>query len=359
LDKKVLFYAINGLGLGHLTRLIAIARQMEKQDSTIKPIFLTSSEACQVLYKHNIPYFKMPSKNLASEANMKISDLSMMYQLMMSNLINTFRPRALVVDTFPLGSLNDLFGILGGKLRVKKIYVHREQRPEKMTQARIAVQNFYDLVITPHKKGSAKIPVPDEEKLFWAGNILVREKDELLSKAEVLDTLNLPKDKKIVYLTLGGGGDPTDDANINDVIDIISQREDMHIVIAKAPLCRKTFKSRENITVIDWYPVIELMNAFDIAISGAGYNTFHELLFCGVPSIFIPKLRMYDDQEKRALEAERHNACFCLKEENIRFDLSHMIDELLLNREFFSENAQKLVPRNGAELAAEKILELI
>jgi UDP-N-acetylglucosamine:LPS N-acetylglucosamine transferase len=42
------------------------------------------------------------------------------------------------------------------------------------------------------------------------------------------------------------------------------------------------------------------MPALDFAISATGRNTFNELLACGIPAIFIPKVRGYDDQYRRA-----------------------------------------------------------
>lgn len=39
-------------------------------------------------------------------------------------------------------------------------------------------------------------------------------------------------------------------------------------------------------------------------ISAAGYNSFHEILFHGIPAIFVPQMAAYmDDQERRALAA--------------------------------------------------------
>jgi hypothetical protein len=96
------------------------------------------------------------------------------------NLINTYNPVAMVVDTFPVGSLDDLLGVLSIRTNMKKIFIHREQKD--MSKQKVGLQNFYNLVVTPHLENTTKIPVPKGKKLVWAGNIIVREKEELFSR---------------------------------------------------------------------------------------------------------------------------------------------------------------------------------
>lgn len=358
MKKRVLFYAVNGLGLGHLTRLLAIARQMMVLDPDVQPIFFTSSEACHVLHKHGIPYFKVPSKNLAKVGAMSIANLEAMYQHTMLGLLNTYRPAMMVVDTFPTGSLNDLVGVLATRRRMKKVFVHREMRPEKMTAERIVMQSFYDLVVAPHIEGTAKIPVPDERKLFWAGNIMVRERSELLDRLEARRVLGVPANKQVLLLSLGGGGDKTTQDDYRRILRILSERRDIHVVLTKDLL--RTFSldvDSSQVTVVHHYPLMELMNGFDVAISAAGYNTFHELMHCGVPTVFVPKMRGYDDQHKRAESAEHAGAGLVLVPSWIEQGLESRVQRLLASRASFSEAAMRLVPENGARLAAARMLQ--
>jgi hypothetical protein len=53
--------------------------------------------------------------------------------------------------------------------------------------------------------------------------------------------------------------------------------------------------------VRDVYPQVGYLNAFDIAISSAGYNAVHELVPAGVPSLFVANTSTRtDDQETRS-----------------------------------------------------------
>jgi len=355
--KNVLFYAVNGLGMGHLTRLLSIARKMVEKDESINPIFITTSEACEVLYKHNIMYYKLPSKSyLKLNKKIRRRDLQMMYNTTVMNLVNTYNPIALIVDTFPTGSLDDLLGVLSMKSPMKKIFIHREQK--KMSNNQIMLQNFYDLIITPHMKDTTVIPVPRGKPLDWVGNIMVRSKDETFTKEEVIKKLKLPTDKKIVLLNLGGGGDLTTITEYKIIIDKLGHRKDLFFIVPEAPLKKFELELADNMMSISYYPLIEIMNVFDAAISATGYNTFHELNYMGVPTIFIPKLRGLDDQESRARSIDNKSG-FCILETELEADLETKFQLLLDNRDSFSQYGQNLVTFNGAERAADSVLNLI
>jgi UDP:flavonoid glycosyltransferase YjiC (YdhE family) len=108
------------------------------------------------------------------------------------------------------------------------------------------------------------------------------------------------------------------------------------------------------------YPALDFLPAFDAAVTAAGYNAVHELLYAGIPSVFIPFERMVDDQEKRAreiAEAGAGLACTPLTREG----LTRAVRELMnpSTRERLRAAARKHVERNGAEPAARALLELL
>src|SRR5699024_7382244 len=54
------------------------------------------------------------------------------------------------------------------------------------------------------------------------------------------------------------------------------------------------------------FPLSRHLAAFDVAVSAAGYNSFHELLRFGVPTLFVPNAATaLDDQAGRAAYAGR------------------------------------------------------
>ena len=58
---KFLLSAINGVGLGHVARLLAVARELRRRVTEAEFHFLTSSEASSVIWQEGFASVKIPS----------------------------------------------------------------------------------------------------------------------------------------------------------------------------------------------------------------------------------------------------------------------------------------------------------
>ena len=125
-SPRILFYAVNGLGLGHVTRLLAIARQVRRLAPGAEIVFFTSSEAEDVIFREGFAAFKVPSKSIRLEAGLRSSTYARMLQTVTLNLLASFHPHILVVDTFPAGAIQELLPVLRWESR--KVFVYRAQR---------------------------------------------------------------------------------------------------------------------------------------------------------------------------------------------------------------------------------------
>jgi UDP:flavonoid glycosyltransferase YjiC (YdhE family) len=196
-------------------------------------------------------------------------------------------------------------------------------------------------------------------RIFWSGPILVRSRDELLTREEARRIIGAPADKKLVYVSLGGGGDEQAQTAFEIIEAAALGFLEIHLVVARGPLAPTAPPSRHRTSYVDWYPMMELFAAFDAAISAAGYNAFHELLYCGVPTVFLPQERGYDDQHRRARAARERGAAEIVEElspGSLQRALSRVL-EASVAREM-KQRAQQMVSVNGAENAARAILEL-
>lgn len=356
---RILFYAVNGLGLGHVTRLLAIARKVRDREPGAEIVFLTSSEAEDVVYREGFAAFKVPSKNLRMRTSIRAATYSRMVQTVSLNVLAAFHPHILVVDTFPAGAIQELLPVLRWDSR--KVFVFRAQRVE--AAASLLTQNalqLYDLAILPHEEGSEEIPLPEGLERVWTGPILIRDRSEALSKEEARKRLNLPAEGKIVYVTFGGGGDEEIASALQVTLDVASSLPGVHVAVAAAPLQQERMHAQASVTVVQHYPMAEMFAAFDAAVSAAGYNTTNELLHFGVPTVFVPFARQLDDQEARAERIATAGAAESLN----TLDPDELREKLLkvLNPEYasiLSSRGRGHLATSGAERAADAILQLL
>ena len=57
---KILFHAVNGIGMGHLNRLLLIGKAIKSINSTVEINFITESKFTKPLYESKFEYTKLP-----------------------------------------------------------------------------------------------------------------------------------------------------------------------------------------------------------------------------------------------------------------------------------------------------------
>jgi UDP:flavonoid glycosyltransferase YjiC (YdhE family) len=360
---RVAFYAVDGLGLGHVTRLVSIARAVRRLEPAVEVLFLTSSEADSVVFREGFAAVKVPSKTIREEVGLTKHRYLKLVQTVIWNALAAFEPDVLVVDTYPTGSFEELIPVL--RWRQRNIFVFREQRAEAAAAPLMqATLPLYDAIIVPHDDASAVGAVPEPHKLRAVGPILVREREELLSPADARHRLGLGPDEQAVYASFGGGGDPEARGALEcTAAALAGLAEPVRLFVGQGPLYRGASASPSPgfpgaVVLSGVYPMLEVLPAFDAAVTAAGYNTVHELLFAGVPAVLVPFERVLDDQERRAHAVERAGAGR-LVAPLTRAALAAALREVLepSRRRAMAKAARALVPHNGAQRAARVILE--
>jgi len=335
----VLSYAINGRGMGHLTRQLAILRWIRRigavLDVHVEPWVLTSSEADTLARREGVPSLKMPSKAMFRDADLEPSRYLAVARSWVLNAVAGLRPDLLIVDTFAGGSFGELVASL--ELAKSRVLVRRRVRPEfAAADPYASLLPLYGTVLEP-----ATDALPP---------ILLREREELLPRDAARDALGLGDDEQAVYVTLGGGGDVAAPAQLPRLIERL-RRPGRRLVVGAGPLYSGPEIRRSDVLWIDRYVPIELFGAFDRAVSAAGFNAFHELMYAGVPTVFLPQPRIADDQEERARRAEAAGAG----------RVAASLDEVagLLEDAGDPRAARALVPTNGARPAAVAALQTV
>ena len=340
---RVVSYAINGRGLGHLTRQLAILRQLRRAcavlDVQAECWVVTSSEGDTLARREGIPSLKMPSKAMFRDAGIDPSRYLAVARGWVLNAIAGLQPDVLLVDTFPAGSFGELVSVL--ELAKRRVLVARRVREEFASDpAYSALLPMFHATISPDARGT--------------GPILLRSRHELLPRAEARAALGVTGDTQAVYVTLGGGGDMALPAQLPRLVDALRGRG-LHVVVGAGPLYAGPERRGDGITWLSRYAPVELFGGLDAAVSAAGYNSFHELLHAGVPTVFVPQPRIADDQEERALRAEAAGAALVAR------TVDEVPDQLtkLLAIDDAADAARSFVPCNGALDAAIEALRTV
>lgn len=115
----------------------------------------------------------------------------------------------------------------------------------------------------------------------------------------------------LVVTMLGGGVASDRSAQVQAISALMEPRlRCLHVVVVW-PHSRTVpgLSGWRNTRLVRTRESLSLAAAADLVISAAGYNTFHELLYNRIPTIFIPQVASYlDDQERRARAASDRGA---------------------------------------------------
>lgn len=300
IQESILFIATNGAGLGHLTRCLAVARRIKKLRPELEIIFLTTSVALTTIHREGFTAYCIPSKMLIK--NISSGQWNALLRTMMSELLQLYRFSAVVFDgAMPYAAIT---AAMAGQRQIPRIWIRRgSEKSAEITEKRDNAEKDFDYVIIP---GEAGAPIKENDgRHFYVNPIIYIDKEELWTRDAVRRYLKIPAGKKAVYVQMGAGNINDIHSDIYKIITALRKYPDIMIVLGESIIGDELKIIEDDIIVIKDYPNSKYFRGFDFAISACGYNSFHELLFLEVPTIFIPNMNTQaDDQYARAMIAQ-------------------------------------------------------
>jgi UDP-N-acetylglucosamine--N-acetylmuramyl-(pentapeptide) pyrophosphoryl-undecaprenol N-acetylglucosamine transferase len=366
-QARVLFYSVNGVGVGHLTRLIAIARAMRSLYSASSKapefFFLSSSEADGMIYAEGFPSLKVPSREMMNSLGYGREEYSPLARTLILQLLATLSPDLLVVDTFPGGGFwEDLPRRVSGK----RAFIYRPGKGTYFSQAYFQeMLTHYDAILIPeYKEHAAEVlyPLECESRVKFVGPILARYRSEMFTRVTARQMLGIPENVIAIHISTGGGGTSVAEERIAIALEAVDGLgENVYVCVAAGPLYRGFGARGERVIWANRGGFAELLPAFDISVSAAGYNSYGELMYAGVPTVFIPLETTEDIQIERALRAQSSGAAAMLPSNASANEICKAIRSLLSQDVWVraSSAARSLVPTNHALDAAQEIGSLI
>jgi hypothetical protein len=296
---RVLFVTDNGHGVGHLTRLVAVARHARGR---FTPVFLTLSEAYPVLRELGYPAEYLPS---ADRLGMKRAAWQVLVGPRLVQVLRRLRPRLVLVDHVgpPDALLEARERTQGMELWWSRRGLWREGRHRH----RLALAEMFDRIVEP---GDLAAPIDRgvtatrRRGVTAVPPITVVGPDELEDRADARAALGLPPDGRAVLIQLSDSDPARLTALIAQAAAIVREvvgAEPMHLFAPQHVLHRDALGPVDGVHLRAVYPVARYLPAFDGVISTAGYNSYHEVVMSGVPAVFVARdANSLDDQRRRA-----------------------------------------------------------
>lgn len=350
--ERVMMLSSNGGGLGHVTRLMAIARRLPE---SLRAVVATQSQAAPLVLEQGHPTEYVPSRG---HLQIPVDRWNELLRERLEHLVDTYRPRLVLVDgTVPYGGLLEA---MGRHPEITWVWLRRAMWKPGLGGEWIRRGRAFDAVIEPGdhaEDADAGLTVAERGEVRRVDPITYLDPDELSPAHEAREALGLPSTGTVALLQLGAG-------NINDIQSPVGGLAahlldaGVHVVVARSPIATRELDVPDGVQVISYYPLSRHLRGFDFTISAGGYNSFHESIGFAVPTVFVPNPdTALDDQEARVAEAVRTGLALSIP------DLRHAdaaMDAILDPevREELTAQCRRVHRPNGAVAAAAHVAEL-
>jgi UDP:flavonoid glycosyltransferase YjiC (YdhE family) len=353
--RNVLFLSPNGIGMGHLTRLLAVARH---GPASIRPIFLSMSQAVGVVERFGFLGEYFPYHGHTGES---AEAWSQALRARLGEAIAFYDARCVVFD----GNV-PYQGLIEARLDHPNrpfVWIRRGMWRAEAGRSAVDRARHFDLVIEPGEFAAEDDPgitAGRDGEAVRVAPIILFEPDELLGREEARAELGLDPERLAVIVQLGSRNNFDYRQVDRIVLDTLGRRPDVQLVVLEWLIGASAAKLPPQVQALKVFPAAKYLRAFDFAVSACGYNSFHELLSLGLPSILVPNENpTMDAQEVRALWADRREHAFCVRQHE-PYRLAWALERMLEpeTRERFARRASALRPCDGAREAARLIAEL-
>jgi UDP-N-acetylglucosamine--N-acetylmuramyl-(pentapeptide) pyrophosphoryl-undecaprenol N-acetylglucosamine transferase len=364
------YFAPNGIGLGHVGRCVPVARVLKKSGAEV--VFSTYQEGISYVERESFPLIKAPPigfqvkpdgsvdfRQTAINPGPFLASFTLLKQVNAEvRAIEGFRPDVVVSDSraTPL--------LAARALRIPGVCILNQFQPIVPRRRRLLrLARFADAVTLtligkiwtggntvlipdfpqPYtiSVGNLTIPKPYRKNVKLIGPILQTKPKELPAREEIREKLKLPTSRPIVFAAVSG---PTSEkAFVTGVLRriLLEFPEDYEIIMSLGyPSADSKPVRHGNVTIYNWVPNrFEYLKACDLVIGRAGHGTITQCMCYGKPMILVPTPG-HTEQISNAKQAEN-------------IGVARIILQDRLSRERLLQNVQATLQGRMAERAAE------
>ena len=288
----------NGVGMGHLARATAVARALGDRATPI--IFSMASGVCEIPESLGIRAEYVPGR-----------DRGLMKRQTWDRYLAE-RLRALINETG--ASIVTFDGVVPypGFFQMKRwlpdvtlVWIRRGHWQRKPQRFVLGLQSrLMDYVIEPgdYSRAADTGPTASRDDAMLVAPVSLFRNHLLKTRAESAKLLGIDPNRPTVLVQLGTG-----DADVNSKLTAtlrgLQSWKDAQIILTKKPEAKdgtSLVPEGMKYTLVRYFPLADVLSAFDGAIGAAGYNSVHEFLAAGIPTVLVSNNRGTDNQEARA-----------------------------------------------------------
>ncbi|MDO9416198.1 hypothetical protein [Pararhizobium sp.] len=280
----VLFVSANGIGQGHLTRQLAVARHLTHR----QPFFLTMSYSARIVRDFGLPVQFVPHHGLTGEDP---AEWNAGFCEEIATVVHHAGIDTIVYDVNFV--FDGVVEFLRSHAYLNAVWIRRAMWPEHHA-AYLGAAVHFQTVVEPEDLAEVYDTGPTvafRDSVIRVPPVLLVSPDERLDRQEARKALSLPDTGLIVMVEIAGANTPEFAAMRLRVLSLLLAQPEVHILevaseLADAAFDRAALSPRHSVRKI--HPSFRYSKAWDAAIVRAGYNTYHENLLGQVPTVFVP-----------------------------------------------------------------------
>src|SRR6266851_5662844 len=331
---RLMVYSHDTFGLGNIRRMLAICTHMHASIPDLSILIVSGSPMLQSFrVVQGIDYIKLPclKRTELGELGVRFLDLDVteivrLRRELILSTVASYRPDVVLVDKKPDGLAGELEPSLRHiKCSLPQTRIHLVLR-DILDSSRVTVDAwtrrgyynilrwFYDRVLVLGDQSifdvceEYQFPQDLREKVHHCG--YVQRQLPGRSRSEIRQELGVEPEQRLVFVTAGGGEDGYQLFSASlAATSSLAQKLPLKTLLVTGPelrteqtqAIRSAAQAQDGLQVIEFTDdLMSYMNAADIVISMAGYNTICELLTLGKRSILVPRVRPVEEQKIRA-----------------------------------------------------------
>jgi UDP-N-acetylglucosamine:LPS N-acetylglucosamine transferase len=304
-DKPTIILATsNGIGMGHLARATAVAKELK---GVARPILVSvAGGIAEIPSTTGIPCEYIPGKARR--------------WMPAHRWDRYFRDRLIAIADETGASVISFDGVvpypgfIATKLQrpdLTIVWVRRGLWQKNLLRFALPFQSrLVDLIIEPGDIARTYDhgPTSNRNDATLTSPVSLYSKSRTLSRENARNVLGLDADRPAVLVQLGTGDSDMNEKMRAALTGLVGW-QGLQVVLTKNPVDThgaSLVPDGLDIKVQRYFPLADVLAAFDGAIAATGYNSVHELLPAQIPTVLISNIRGTDDQDARAQWCHDH-----------------------------------------------------